>query len=115
MIRRATALFFSAIAIAMTGCPKEPVAPVTPDGASAPSASGGVWKATTSAKATEGCTQTWACDCSAMRNRVGCKIEATHDEATLGACAAESGPHSACTRCLALPPSPPCECKLTCP
>jgi hypothetical protein len=115
MNRGSRALFAIAIALGMAACPKEPDTPdggVTPP---VPTAASGAWKATTSAKAAEGCTQKWTCDCSAMQNRVGCKIEGTADDATLGACAAESGPHLACTRCLALPPAVPCACKLVCP
>ena len=37
------------------------------------------------------------------------------DATTQGACAADTGPLSACTRCMALEPVDPCTCATACP
>ncbi len=72
------------------------------------------WRAVSFVRATEGCVQTWTCDCAAAR-RPGCTVEASADTTTSGACAADSGPLNGCDRCLALEPAVACACRATCP
>lgn len=111
MLRGASALVFACLVLATTGCPKDPSAPA----GATPGAPAAVWKPKSFTRVTEGCSQSWTCDCSAFPARAGCKIEGSRDDTTQGLCGAESGPHAACTRCMALPPATACACKYTCP
>lgn len=102
-------VLLTGLALALSGCPKDPNAPATGN------APAGAWKPKAFAKVTEGCSQMWSCDCASFPPKTGCRIEASRDDTTQGLCAADSGPHDACTRCMALPPATACACKYTCP
>ena len=78
-------------------------------------ASGPAWRAKGFSRDTEGCTQTWACDCSGVAARAGCHTKHSGDATTQGACAADTGHLSGCTRCMALEPADPCTCTAACP
>lgn len=113
-MRRAAPLLFALI---LTACPAPD--PQTPAGPGpAPSATGGAgaaWTPKSFARAAEGCKQVWACDTSACAPRAGCRVQAVGEDGTQGVCAADSGPPTGCTRCMALPPPGECACKYTCP
>ncbi|MFT3773158.1 MAG: hypothetical protein QM820_47870 [Minicystis sp.] len=119
MLRALPALSLAALALAAVACPAPE--PHTPSGAGAagttPSAGPAAsWKPKNFARAADqGCNQLWSCDCSALVARAGCRLEGTRDDSTTGVCAADSGPTTACTRCMALPPAPACACKEVCP
>jgi len=115
MLRALPASLFAAVALLTAGCPPPgPQPPGTsgaPDASAPPSAS---WKPKSFEKVTEGCTQSWTCDCG-VPAKAGCHLDRTSDTTTSGACAADSGPPTGCTRCLALPPAPACACTNVCP
>jgi hypothetical protein len=106
-------LLFAALAVSASACP--PPEPQPPSGGPDAGAAGPAWKPKAFARATEGCTQGWTCDCSSVPAKAGCHNEATSDESTTGVCAADSGPVTGCTRCMALPPPTTCACKSVCP
>jgi hypothetical protein len=103
-------------AFAVTACPPahDPSKPVV----DAPDAStpGAAWKEKSFSRGQDlACTQAWTCDCSALTAKAGCHLRATADGSTTGVCAADSGPLTACTRCMALAPPNPCTCTDVCP
>jgi hypothetical protein len=114
---RAQIIAVAAIALAVAGCPPEPKSPLppNPNAGAQPPASGPRWQPKGFTRETEGCNQTWACDCSTVPVRAGCHAEPAPDAITQGACAADSGPLNGCNRCMALVPSRPCTCTAACP
>lgn len=114
------ALLAAGAALVMGGCPPPPPPklppspPYTPDVAPA-DARVGLWRAGGFVRETEGCTQTWTCDCSAFSVSAGCHLTSEPVTTTAGACAAERGPLNGCTRCLALEPARACTCGTACP
>lgn len=117
MLRASSLLLLTALAVGSLGCPPPSPSPPAP-GTAAPAPTGApvaAWKVKSFAPATEGCKQTWACECAGFTAKAGCHIEGTKDESTTGVCAADSGPHAACARCMALPPAVACACKEVCP
>jgi hypothetical protein len=105
-------------ALVACGCPPSPEPPKPPRadaGAPTLSQERPAWKPKSFVRATEGCTQTWTCDCSGAPLPGACKLVPTGDDSTTGVCAADSGPVNGCTRCMALPPTAACECRRTCP
>jgi hypothetical protein len=111
MLREAT---LPLLALALSACPSQPPAPPPAPSATA-AAAAPTWKAKDFVKSQEGCTQLWSCDCAGQKPRTGCHLQGTRDDTTSGACAADSGPVNACTRCLALPPAKACACDDVCP
>lgn len=112
-MRRAVPLIF-ALLLAACPDPQTPAGPA-PSGSASASPGGVGWAPRSFAKATEGCKQTWACDTSVCAPRAGCRAQAVADDTTTGVCAADSGPPTGCTRCMALPPPGECACKYACP
>jgi hypothetical protein len=117
MLRAAPLLLLAGVALATSACPPPDPNTPTPSGSASGSASaaGPGWKPTTFSKKAEGCSQGWTCDCGPMKAKSGCHLDITRDDATTGVCAADSGPPTGCTRCMALPPAPACACKEVCP
>jgi hypothetical protein len=106
-------------ALVMGGCPSPPPRlppspPYTPD-ASLTGARVGSWRAGGFVRETEGCTQTWTCDCNTFTVSAGCHLAPAPETITAGACAADRGPLNGCTRCLALEPARACACDTVCP
>lgn len=120
MSRALSAPILVALALASAGCPPQAQPPASTgaptSSASAAPAPSVDWKPKSFVRATEGCTQAWACDCTVMAPRAGCHVEgAKPDATTTGVCAADSGPPTGCTRCMALPPPDACTCHYACP
>ena len=114
-----TSIFAVVVLLAAGGCPRSELhqaggtlAAPPPDTAAPPPPAR---KPKRFSRGTEGCEQIWSCDCRGVAAKQGCHLDRSVDEATSGACAADSGPPSGCTRCLALPPAPACACKNVCP
>src|SRR5262245_7426297 len=107
----------AAIALAIAPCsPPPPAPPLPPDPPRQPLADPGpVWRPRRFERATEGCTQTWACDCRGVSVRAGCHAVPSGNATTQGSCATDTGPLSGCTRCMALEPVDPCTCTTACP
>jgi hypothetical protein len=102
------------LALALGGCPSAPPSPPPAPTANAQPAAP-AWVAKDFSKLHDGCTQKWVCDCTGLPVRAGCHLQGTAADATTGVCAADSGPVTACTRCMALPPGKPCACDNVCP
>lgn len=119
MPRTIAGALLSAAALAQGACAPslEPGRPRAESAAGARAAvtAGPGWAPARFERATEGCTQTWACDCSTVQPNAGCHVEPTGDTTTEGACAADRGHLNGCSRCLALPPEIECTCKTVCP
>jgi hypothetical protein len=117
MPRLASLVLLAALALGLLACPPaKPPPGVAPGPPAAPTAAPvAAWKAKSFARSTEGCSQAWTCDCSALKPKAGCHLDAPSDDSTRGVCVAESGPPTGCDRCMALPPPGTCACKEVCP
>lgn len=115
MLRASSILLVAALALGASACPPPPSPPPNGTGAPDASAPAAAWKPKAFSRATDGCTQAWSCDCSGFIAKAGCHIESTGDTTTTGVCAADSGPPTGCTRCMALPPPAACVCAEACP
>jgi hypothetical protein len=104
------------LALALVACHPQPSPPPPPATATATAQPAvPVWVAKDFSKLHDGCTQKWVCDCTGLPARAGCHLQGTAADGTTGVCAADSGPVTACTRCMALPPGKPCACDNVCP